>query len=323
VDSYSWTFDQEPGSVPPTSSKGSGLTTTIGGVADGIWYFHVRASLGSLWGPTSTFKVQIDGTNPQAFDLQMEPKPGGSALPLVKFVAEDATSGVEKYEIQLDDGPFVTVLSPYQLPQVKAGSHKITVKATDRAGNVTQAVSDLTVSPIEPKPEITSPKSGGNLGLGGGQVIEGKGPPKTSIQLFANDQYVAAVQSDDQGKFSFKVDDYFDPGKYTFTVKAVRPHHLDSAYSEPVVVTIDGIAGLKIGNVTLPAYLTIALYLLLLVGLIGLLVYLFIRWQKTRQQQRLAMQKLELITEEDVSQVHVEGTAPASTLNPPVAPPAS
>ena len=323
---YNYLFDQNPDTIPPASSKGSATTTTVSGVGDGVWYFHVRATnADGLWGPTSTFKVQIDGTAPSGFQLKLDPENNPSALPLISFEVTDATSGIDRYELSLDDGTYVIVPSPYQLPQVKPGRHVVAVKAFDKAGNETSASVTLNLSPLTPTPKIETPGDGFTIALGSGGKLTGTGPKNATIQLFANDQYITSVESDDEGKWEMPLIDQPEEGEYTLKVKAVLPRHLDSEFSNEIKGKIEGagfsfgginLGGLKIGAFAIPSWALIIIYVVLLILLIALLAYLFYRWQKARKDQKLAMQKLELMTSTDPATSPIPTDQGQGTVSP-------
>lgn len=336
---YNYVFDQNPDTLPPTASKGTATTTTVSGVGDGVWYFHVRATNGDgLWGPTSTFKVNIDGTNPASFQLILDPDDDPSALPLITFDVTDATSGIDHYELSLDDGTYVTVPSPYQLPQVKPGKHTVTVKAFDRAGNIATASVTMDIVRLTPTPKIESPGNDYTMALGGGAKLTGTGPKNATIQLFANDQFITSVKSDKDGKWEIKLVDQPEAGEYTLKVKAVLPQHLDSEYSNEIKGKIEAagfsfggvnLGGLKIGAFAIPSWALLIMYVVFLLLLLALLAYLFYRWQKARKAQKLALQKLELMTSADpaaspiptnVGQGTVTPEAGAATPNQPPQP---
>lgn len=297
---YNWVFDQNPDTLPPTSSKGGATTTTMNGVADGVWYFHVRAAKGGNWGPTSTFKVQIDGSAPGAFQLEMEPDPtkDPAALPLISFNSPDTPSGIDHYEIQLDDGAWVVTVSPYQVPLLKAGPHHVNVKAIDRAGNTTSAAADFVLKPLEPTPHIDSPKDGFSLALGDGEIT-GTALANSSVQLYADDAFITAATADKDGKFSIKLSNHLEPGKYTFKVKATMAKHLASEFSNEIKGEVVAGGGVSLGGWQVPVWVLMILYVVLILILLLVLAWLIRKWLKARQQQKLAMQKLELLSEAD------------------------
>lgn len=295
---YNWVFDQDPDTLPPTSSKGATTTTTINGVADGVWYFHVRAAKGGTWGPTSTFKVQIDGTPPGSFQLQMEPDPAKdpAALPLVNFNAPDTPSGIDHYEVQLDDAAWVTTVSPYQVPLLKAGAHHINVRAVDRAGNQTTASADFTLTPISPTPKITTPEDNFTLSLGSQGKISGTAAAGSSVQLFANDQFVTAATADKDGKFTITLVDQLNPGQYTIKVKSTMARHLASDFSNSIKGTIMA-GGTSIGGFPVPTWIIVVVYIVIILILIAVLLWLVRKWLKAQRDKKLAIQKLELLSE--------------------------
>jgi len=60
ISGYSYLLDQNSGTIPLDISMGTGTSTTYFDVADGTWYFHVKARNGSgLWGGTAHYKVNI------------------------------------------------------------------------------------------------------------------------------------------------------------------------------------------------------------------------------------------------------------------------
>ncbi len=65
VDNYSWTLNQVSLGDPGTTPMGNINTTSYTGVADGTWYFHVRArNTAGLWSETAHFAVNADITPP-------------------------------------------------------------------------------------------------------------------------------------------------------------------------------------------------------------------------------------------------------------------
>ena len=80
-------------------------------------------------------RVQVDTAAPAGLTVAVEP--GGwtrDPRPVVRFEASDETTGIERYELSLDDGPFERAVSPCRLPALADGEHAIVVRALDRAG---------------------------------------------------------------------------------------------------------------------------------------------------------------------------------------------
>ncbi|MCD6554886.1 MAG: Ig-like domain repeat protein, partial [Anaerolineae bacterium] len=76
ISGYSYILDQAPDTEPDLFADTSGNTRSYTNVADGIWYFHVRAlDNAGKWGPPDHFRVNIDTTNPAAPDEVTEEDP--------------------------------------------------------------------------------------------------------------------------------------------------------------------------------------------------------------------------------------------------------
>lgn len=112
-------------------------------LADGIWYFYVQEKGSGVWGPISTYKVQIDTVPPLPFSLTFlngtTTTKIGSPI-AIQFTTQDELSGIDHYEIVID-GKESTVNAekgskPYAISE-NVGTHSLLVRAHDKAGNVT------------------------------------------------------------------------------------------------------------------------------------------------------------------------------------------
>lgn len=67
INGYSYVLDQNPTTVPDTTSEGTATSksyTNVGGGGSGVFYFHIRARNGAgLWSTTRHYKIQIDAGN--------------------------------------------------------------------------------------------------------------------------------------------------------------------------------------------------------------------------------------------------------------------
>ena len=146
VTDFSYSFNHEPTTVPDNESKGDYSSVSYGDVADGIWYFHVKAKKAGVWGGTSHFVVQIDAGSPATFEPVIDPALKTTVnQPLVSFITTDALSGIDHYEFKYiditkdkqikSDGFFIEVVSPYRLPRLEQGRYLVVIRAYDKAGN--------------------------------------------------------------------------------------------------------------------------------------------------------------------------------------------
>jgi hypothetical protein len=144
--------------MPDTTADGSSPSAVFNNVADGIWYFHVRAGGPSGWGPARTVRIQVDTSGPRTAALGPSSvrRPAVSAL---RFTVTDTISPTARVVIRIFSGATVaksisagpriiggvrTVKWRCLLP---AGRYTLKVYATDLAGNpqVVLGHSSLTV----------------------------------------------------------------------------------------------------------------------------------------------------------------------------------
>jgi hypothetical protein len=133
---------------PPIDS----VTMAAADWQEGVQYLAVQFRNAEKWGWYSTYKVQIDGTPPDAFAVTVTPHTGHQSGVILRFAASDALSGVSHYEVRA--GTQVSrVLPPettggYFIPLTGSASQNVEVVAYDQAGNM-QATT-VTVVPVPP-----------------------------------------------------------------------------------------------------------------------------------------------------------------------------
>jgi hypothetical protein len=161
VTDFSYSIDYDFHGTPDNISEGSNTSVSYTGLEDGIWYFHLKAKKGDIWGGVTHYIVQIDTTPPAAFNLVFEPTLKNqnvtSREPIVSFMTTDALSGVDHYEIKTinftegggkETGFFVEVASPYKLPLLDLGEHEVIVRAFDIAQNWRDVSARIEVIPF-------------------------------------------------------------------------------------------------------------------------------------------------------------------------------
>lgn len=120
---------------PPVTEK------EVADLQEGVSYFHAQVKLADGWAPATHFRLQIDTTPPDHLTLSevarldpMDPKVK------LKFDASDKLSGLDHYEIvDGNSAPEVwrgAAGEVYESPALEPGSHTISVRAYDRAGNM-------------------------------------------------------------------------------------------------------------------------------------------------------------------------------------------
>jgi hypothetical protein len=140
---FSYILDKKPTTTPDQTSEGTAKTKTYEDLTDGVWYFHARVKGDSGWSAASHYRIQIDSTPPEEFTPEADPAENAEKRPIIAYSAKDATSGIDHYEIRVDDGAWIKVGGSYLLPSISSGKHTVTVKAVDRAGHEREGAVDI------------------------------------------------------------------------------------------------------------------------------------------------------------------------------------
>jgi RHS repeat-associated protein len=125
-------------------------------LADGFYTYTVRAEdrCGNI-SNTERVRFCVDVTPPQAFEIKSDVDGWtNNTSPVLTFASEDSTSGIDHYDYKIDDGIWTETASPLRLPELKDGIRTVTVRAVDRAGNITEAEQEEyidTSNPPEPQ----------------------------------------------------------------------------------------------------------------------------------------------------------------------------
>lgn len=131
VAGYSYVMNQVAATTPDTTSEGSGTSASYSGLANGEWWFHVRAvSPGGTWGATTHFRVRIDTTPPTT--TASVPASGTGSVQFT-LSASDALSGVSQVRYRIDGGATQTYSAPVTVTTV--GTHTLSYWSVDAAGN--------------------------------------------------------------------------------------------------------------------------------------------------------------------------------------------
>ncbi|MCX6742970.1 MAG: hypothetical protein NT116_01920, partial [Candidatus Parcubacteria bacterium] len=117
---------------------------SFNGVGDGFWYFHLRAKYGEGYSPVAHYQIKVDTTPPEFFKPSLETeKVNGQEQEKIYFSALDKYSGVDYYEMQIDDREWTKVSSPYSLTEKDKEGNTLTLRAVDQAGNAIESYIDL------------------------------------------------------------------------------------------------------------------------------------------------------------------------------------
>ncbi len=296
---YSYLFDGSPDSLPPASANLATTSMSFTGQTDGTWYFHIRAHGAGGWGAASTYRVQIDKTAPTGLTVITEPKATADKRPMVSFAAVDAASGIDHYEISLDKAPFKAAASPYTPATITSGHHTFTVRAYDKAGNMTEAAAGITIKNI-PAPKITSPKNHATLKLIQKLQLSGTAAPATTVDLYVDGVSVArGIKVSSSGQWSYTDTAILLPGSHTLTAKAVKDG-IESQPSAKTTIRIDPSA-VSLFGITFPIYFVIVGLLAVIAALVMLAVWAYVTIRKNYRQMRDRQVKKNQQTEKAVA----------------------
>ncbi len=129
------------------ASTTSADSVSFSGVIDGIYYFHIQPIKGGISGAISSYRVMIDTTPPlQPIIKASETTVSEGQIIRLTFESYDDLSGLQgNYYVQFDDGVFLPAASPLSV-SLPRGTHVITVRAFDRAGNFSDGRITITVT---------------------------------------------------------------------------------------------------------------------------------------------------------------------------------
>ena len=164
VTDFSFSIDQNPFGAPDNVSEGDQTSVSFANLEDGIWYFHIKAKKGDVWGGISHYALLIDTTPPAGFQITIDPilrkENVTSREPMISFLTTDSLSGIshylfkiidlEKTEKGVSEEPFfIEVTSPYKIPPLNPGLYQIIIRAFDLAGNFRDSIEKIEVIPTE------------------------------------------------------------------------------------------------------------------------------------------------------------------------------
>ncbi|HBP00054.1 MAG: hypothetical protein UU48_C0003G0002 [Candidatus Uhrbacteria bacterium GW2011_GWF2_41_16] len=133
---YSVTLDHDP-QTEPSGEFVMQTSQSYSDVTDGIWYFHVQGiSDDGFKTDTVHYQVKIDSHIPNVVSPTLERIryiEGETAL--LTFGTTDDDSGIDHYEVSVNQSAYEQKKSPIVISDLKVGDYLAEVKAVDRAGN--------------------------------------------------------------------------------------------------------------------------------------------------------------------------------------------
>lgn len=297
---FSYTLDQNPDTVPDQISEGTATSKTFDGLTDGIWYFHiiVRGN-NNTWSSPTNFRLQIDTNPPESFTPTANPKDNSEKRPIIGYSTTDKTSGVDHYELKVDDGKFVKVPNSYQLPSITSGKHTVYVKAVDKAGNERISSVEISIKDIAP-PIITSPANGQVVPYGNNLVISGSATAGYNVKVFLDSKEIGQTKADKNGKFEFTYKELLSAGNHKLYAIALNPDNISSKSSNEISFTLDPQAYVILGQ-TIPSVTIWITFIVVLIILVVLFVSFWLGAKRFRRKLKTTLEKLEQEVEDELA----------------------
>lgn len=158
------------------------------------------------------------------------------------FTAKDISSGIDHYEIQIDNSAVETWKdsgnNTYETPLLNPGKHTLLVKAVDAAGNFLEKSTEFTVEGLEPPTIIEYSKE-----LQSGEILTIKGTTYPSSDVIIWIQKGRAkpknynIISSENGEFILSIDK-LSRGNYTIWAEVINKNGLKSNPSQKINILV-------------------------------------------------------------------------------------
>lgn len=312
----------KPQSNPGPVSDGIFDTKSYQNLEDGIWYLHLKTKNSFGWSPISHFKIKIDTTPPKSFAIKfIDGQETENPCPTALFDTTDSISGIAYYKVKVGEGNFNTVIADavksnsYTLQCQDPGKKTILVQAFDRAGNYTIATEDLVIKPIASPLFIDYPAQ---LRTDEILTVKGSAVPNADVAIWLqkekDDARSYEVKSDTKGNFTFIAGEKLKEGVYKVWAQAIDSRGAKSNFSEKITIEAVPPYVLKIGRLFIDYLTVINTLIILIIGILVIITYLWYRislWRKrirketreTKEAVRKAFNALKTQAENEVAKM--------------------
>lgn len=273
-------------------------------LSEGISYLHVRFRNNIGWGPTTHYRLAIDTTPPAPFTIESsEGFQTNNPQPLLQFQTQDALSGIDFYLVKIGEAEAFEWKNGQLRPPLQApGTHKVTIRAIDLAGNGTSNSVNLEILPIE-SPAITFVTEKMFFGTKGGLVIKGTSLPVIDVRVFVDKEEGGLItekiaRSDKDGNWDIVIDEPLGIGKYIVSSQARDTRGaLSLVVKSDKVVNVETQPIIKFGAIEVGAGGSAVFLLIILIAGFGTGY-----WYFREKQRRLHVQVT--ITSRDYAQLY-------------------
>lgn len=341
VNGVSWLIAENATGNPGNLLDGLVDEVSFEDVEDGLHYFHIKFQRNGAFGPIAHYAFRVDTKPPLPFTIRRlaDDDDDTNPQPFLAYETSDETSGVQKYRMRIGSGDWFDVPEapaehPFRMPVQAPGVHPVTIEAIDGAGQTARAelvitVTSITVPEIVTYPSQTAPDE--DFALSGTAephsevtVAAWQIGPIAGFQLRDKPSAERTVTVDGNGRWQM-----------TFPGLAVGKYELVAHASDGrgAVSYASGAVTVRVGNwfvrqlksfpywfLALPLWIRI-----LLLGILGLFIWLLIFGWKRRKKKIVAVAKKdkkvrsgleEVIEDIDVELSTIERLAKSRPLYP-------
>lgn len=149
-----------------TTLSASTTNYTLTGLTQGSHTVVVRGTDGAGSYKDASVTFVVDTVAPTLAITSPASNAYVTATPTIMWTGSDASSGIANYLIKRDSGTWTTLSASstsYTFGTLSQGSHTVTVRAVDRAGNYVDATVTFRVDSVAPSLTITTPRNGAYL----------------------------------------------------------------------------------------------------------------------------------------------------------------
>lgn len=239
-------LNDRPTSNPGPKSDGYFDNKVYENLSDSVYYLHIRFISASGAGPILHYRFGVDATPPEPFKIDLpDGEVTANPTPRIRFETIDKTSGIDRYEIKIDDGDWFNAatlkVASYVLPKLSPGEHHILIRAYDKAENYTEASAKVVISAIA-APTITEYPDN-IVSPGQTLVIKGKAEPKATVEIHMNKRgrapIVFSAQADENGNFEADYGEAIPSGAYEVWAKQILQSGSESWPSTSIYIGVN------------------------------------------------------------------------------------
>ncbi|OGY99533.1 MAG: hypothetical protein A2945_01595 [Candidatus Liptonbacteria bacterium RIFCSPLOWO2_01_FULL_52_25] len=245
LDGVSARMSKSASAVPPRTSEGTIESKEFNDLDDGAWHLSIRfKDQSGSWSETIRRQVLVDSVPPANLKAEVMAT-DKNVPPKVSLKADDVTSGIDRFELVIDDKLSLTVAPDqlidgvYTMQAVLPGSHKLEVKAFDRAGNVATTVEALQIAGLG-APEVRS--APGIIEEDKPIIVEGvaDGNSTVTVRLERDGKVITeeTVKATEDGSWTYIYRKHLSPGDYSIATKMMTKAGAESTLTDKIGVTV-------------------------------------------------------------------------------------